>query len=163
MNSSDDQKGTGVPAGSGASSGGHVDQDVTGNTSPETPTTGHADAEFEPVAPSDSSYQRAASSVTPAEASPAPPTADSPSTEVARHSRRPGSAGKKPPPGPPAGGNGGGEDDDEGMLRMSFLEHLEELRSRIIRAPMGIAVAFVASLAFTKPLWNFIKAPATTA
>ena len=49
------------------------------------------------------------------------------------------------------------------MLRMSFLEHLEELRSRIIRALMGIAVAFVASLVFTKPLWNFIKEPAAAA
>lgn len=49
------------------------------------------------------------------------------------------------------------------MLRMSFLEHLEELRSRIIRALMGIAVAFVLSLAFTKPLWNIIKEPASAA
>jgi len=49
------------------------------------------------------------------------------------------------------------------MLRMSFLEHLEELRSRIIKALMGVAVAFVASLVFTKPLWNFIKAPASAA
>jgi len=49
------------------------------------------------------------------------------------------------------------------MLRMSFLEHLEELRSRIIRALMGVAVAFVLSIAFTSPLWNVIKAPAAAA
>ena len=29
------------------------------------------------------------------------------------------------------------------MLRMSFMEHLEELRTRIIRALMGLGVAFV--------------------
>ena len=32
------------------------------------------------------------------------------------------------------------------MLRMSFLGHLEELRSRIIRSLMGVAVAFAVSL-----------------
>ena len=85
------------------------------------------------------------------------------SVEVTGFSRRPGGAGKKPPPPPTSGGGGGDDDDDEGMLRMSFLEHLEELRSRIIKALGGIAVAFVLSLAFTKPLWNFIKAPASAA
>src|ERR1017187_3787884 len=49
-----------------------------------------------------------------------------------------------PPPPPPPGG--GGDDEDDGMLRMSFLEHLEELRTRIIRALMGVAVAFGLSL-----------------
>jgi len=81
--------------------------------------------------------------------------------EVAGFTRRPGGGGKQPPTPPPSGG--GGDDDDEGMLRMSFLEHLEELRSRIIRALMGIAVAFVLSLAFTNPLWKFIKEPASAA
>jgi sec-independent protein translocase protein TatC len=82
------------------------------------------------------------------------------SVEVAGFSRRPGGGGKKPPPPPTSGG---GDDDDDGMLRMSFLEHLEELRSRIIKALAGIAVAFVASLAFTKPLWYVIKEPAAVA
>ena len=83
------------------------------------------------------------------------------SVEVAGFSRRPGGGGKRPPTPPPPGG--GDDDDDEGMLRMSFLEHLEELRSRIIRALMGVAVAFVISIAFTNPLWNIIKAPASAA
>src|ERR1700732_5547614 len=82
-------------------------------------------------------------------------------TDVALRSRRPGGGGKKPPP-PPSGGDGG-DDDDDGMLRMSFMDHLEELRSRIIKALGGIAVAFVGSIFFTKPLWNIIKAPATEA
>src|SRR5512140_1936373 len=46
------------------------------------------------------------------------------------------SAGGPPkPPSPPSGGGGGGDgdgEDEEHMLRMSFLEHLEELRSRIL-------------------------------
>lgn len=49
------------------------------------------------------------------------------------------------------------------MLRMSFLEHLEELRSRLIRMVMGIGVAFVLSLTFTDQLWNFVRQPATQA
>lgn len=93
-------------------------------------------------------------------ASEAAPT--STSTEVAKVSRRPGS-GNKPPTPPSSGGGGGDDDDDDGMLRMSFLEHLEELRSRIIKALMGVAVAFVVSIAFTNPLWNVIKAPAAAA
>jgi sec-independent protein translocase protein TatC len=88
---------------------------------------------------------------------PAPP----PSRELAR---RPGGSGKKPPPPPPPGGGGGGSDDEEdGMLRMSFLEHLEELRTRIIRALIGVGVAFVVSLIYTDALWSFVCRPAVAA
>ncbi len=69
--------------------------------------------------------------------------------------------GNTPPPPPPTDNDG--DEDDEGMVRMSFLEHLEELRSRIIRALVGVAVAFTASLLFCDPLWNFVRQPATRA
>jgi len=49
------------------------------------------------------------------------------------------------------------------MLRMSFLEHLEELRSRIIRIIIGVGVAFAVSLTFCYPLWNVVRQPATRA
>jgi sec-independent protein translocase protein TatC len=65
-----------------------------------------------------------------------------------------------PPPPPPPGG---GDDEEEGMLRMSFLEHLEELRSRIIKAIIGLGVAFVLCLTFASPLWNIVAAPAVSA
>jgi sec-independent protein translocase protein TatC len=74
------------------------------------------------------------------------------------------SSGRRPPglpPPPPPPGDGG--DEEDGMLRMSFLEHLEELRSRIIKALIGIGVAFVLSLAFAGPLWKIIAAPAVEA
>lgn len=67
--------------------------------------------------------------------------------------------GRGDPPPPPSGG----DDDDEGMLRMSFLEHLEELRSRLIKAIVGSLVAFVACIGFGPWLWNIISAPATEA
>ncbi len=49
------------------------------------------------------------------------------------------------------------------MLRMSFMEHLEELRARLMRAIVGVVVAFVLSLTFCKPLWNIVSAPAVDA
>jgi sec-independent protein translocase protein TatC len=94
---------------------------------------------------------------------PRPPSAP-PSRAVATISRRPGGGGKTPPPPPPTGGGGGGGDeDDEGMLRMSFLEHLEELRDRIIRALWGVAIAFVLSLTYCNALWDFVCQPAVAA
>jgi sec-independent protein translocase protein TatC len=90
-----------------------------------------------------------------------PPSSRTAATEVALRSRRPGGGGHKPPAPPPGGDDGDGGDD--GMLRMSFMDHLEELRSRIIKALGGIAVAFVGSIFFTKPLWNVIKEPAKEA
>ena len=46
---------------------------------------------------------------------------------------------------------------------MSFLEHLEELRSRIIRTLLGVAVAFGLSLIFTNELWRIVVQPARQA
>jgi len=54
-------------------------------------------------------------------------------------------------------------DEEEGMLRMSFLEHLEELRTRIIRALYGLLVSFVVSLSFAKYLWAIVSQPAVNA
>ena len=64
------------------------------------------------------------------------------------------------PPQPPSTG---GDDEEEGMLRMSFMEHLEELRSRIIKGLVGCGVAFGASLCFSERLWNFVRQPAAKA
>jgi sec-independent protein translocase protein TatC len=71
-----------------------------------------------------------------------------------------------PTPPPPAASRDEEEKDDpeeEGMLRMSFLEHLEELRARIISALTGIGVAFVLSIYFTNDLWKVVQAPARRA
>lgn len=62
-----------------------------------------------------------------------------------------------PPPQPEE------DDDDEGMLRMSFLEHLEELRSRLIKALTGLGVAFLLSLTFCMPLFDIVRQPAKSA
>jgi sec-independent protein translocase protein TatC len=70
----------------------------------------------------------------------------------------------KPPPPPPSDEEDEQEDEEEqGMLRMSFMEHLEELRSRLLRAIIGLIVAFILSIGFCKDLWNIVSAPAIDA
>ncbi len=69
---------------------------------------------------------------------------------------------------PAAGQNGSPppdkeDEEEEHMLRMSFLEHLEELRSRLLRCLVGIGVAFLLSLVFANQLWLVISEPANAA
>jgi sec-independent protein translocase protein TatC len=71
-----------------------------------------------------------------------------------------GGGGKPPkPPEPPD------EEDseEEGMARMSFLEHLEELRKRLLLAVGGVGVAFCLCLVFSDQLWHVVVTPATAA
>jgi sec-independent protein translocase protein TatC len=86
----------------------------------------------------------------------------SPTAALEATRRRFGNAGRKPP-SPPSDGGDGGDEDDDGMLRMSFLQHLEELRSRIIKIVIGVAVAFFGSLLFSQQLWDFVSKPAKIA
>jgi sec-independent protein translocase protein TatC len=95
------------------------------------------------------------------ESSPAerePDIGEKPGALVASSSRGNGGSNALPPPSPPED-----DEEDEGMLRMSFLEHLEELRTRLIRMLMGIAVAFLVSLTFSNQLWLFVSEPAVAA
>jgi len=50
-------------------------------------------------------------------------------------------------------------DDDESGAKMSFLEHLDELRKRLINACIAIGVGFLVSFAFVDRIFNFIFAP----
>jgi sec-independent protein translocase protein TatC len=79
-----------------------------------------------------------------------------------------------PPPAVPSTGGGGHkkpppktedpeDEEDEGMLRMSFLGHLEELRKRIFMVLIGVGVAFMLSLTFCEELWGIVSAPAVSA
>jgi sec-independent protein translocase protein TatC len=72
-----------------------------------------------------------------------------------------------PVPGKPAvapkNARAADDEEDQGMLRMSFLEHLEELRTRIIRALMGVGVAFALCIFWSDQLWNAVRRPAVDA
>ncbi|MGA8030175.1 MAG: twin-arginine translocase subunit TatC [Bryobacteraceae bacterium] len=83
---------------------------------------------------------------------PAPPAAESSSKGV-----------PPPPPTPPPEDDEDQNPEERGMLRMSFMGHLEELRSRLLKAIMGLAVAFLASMFFAKDLWNVVQEPAVDA
>jgi len=74
----------------------------------------------------------------------------------------PPAAAPPPPPKPPAEDESD-DPEERGMLRMSFMEHLEELRSRILKALAGIVTAFLASFYFCGPLWKIVSAPAVDA
>jgi sec-independent protein translocase protein TatC len=162
MNPSEEQKGTsGPPAG---------DPSPTGSVPSATPealkpnlTPFEAVSPEPPVQPADPLDRYQDGDPNPPQPEPPAPPPPVPVRAVATVPRRPGGGGKKPPPPPPSGGGGGDDDDEEGMLRMSFLEHLEELRTRIIRALIGVAVAFALSLFYSNPLWDFVCQPAVAA
>jgi sec-independent protein translocase protein TatC len=90
-------------------------------------------------------------------------TAPAPSEESKTLARRPGGGGGKKPPPPKPPKTEDGDEEEDGMVRMSFLGHLEELRSRIIWALMGVAVAFGVSIFFSPNLWDFVCQPAVGA
>jgi sec-independent protein translocase protein TatC len=87
---------------------------------------------------------------------------DSPIEKMLARFSQGGGGKKKLPPASGGGGDDGGEE-EEGMLRMSFLDHLGELRSRIIRALVGFGVVFFLCLGFSNQLWLIIQAPAVEA
>lgn len=66
-----------------------------------------------------------------------------------------------PPPPPPTGGDGsdGGDEDEEGMARMSFLEHLDELRTRLLHSIYGLAIVYLGCLVFAQWLWDIVAQP----
>src|SRR5919201_2719094 len=53
-------------------------------------------------------------------------------------------------------------DDEDDLLaggKMSFLEHLDELRKRIVRSCLAVAVGILLTFAYINPIFNFILAP----
>ncbi len=59
----------------------------------------------------------------------------------------------------PLGEPQSGEDEDAGAGRMSFLEHLDELRKRLVQAALGILGGFIVAFAFIKYIFEFIMVP----
>jgi sec-independent protein translocase protein TatC len=52
-----------------------------------------------------------------------------------------------------------GSSEEEGMLRMSILEHLEELRARILKALFGFGVVFLICVFESDKLFDIVMAP----
>lgn len=51
------------------------------------------------------------------------------------------------------------EEDDDAGARMSFLEHLDELRKRIVNSLIAIAVGVLISFTFIQKIYSFLMAP----
>ena len=68
-----------------------------------------------------------------------------------------------PFPGPQSGALRTPPDDDDSDdaagAKMSFLEHLDELRKRIVNAAIGIAVGVLVGFVFIDRVFNFLLAP----
>jgi sec-independent protein translocase protein TatC len=73
------------------------------------------------------------------------------------------SAGALPPPPPPDPPKDEEEEEEDGMTRMSFLEHLEELRTRLLMTLAGIGVAVIVCMIFKEALWAIVFGPAKAA
>jgi sec-independent protein translocase protein TatC len=144
MQSRDDERAAGAPSTEGAP---HVSTDGSTEATTADPPPEHASDVHDQIG--EYSYEDPYAY---------PEIAEPPATEVAKVEPPP-----PPPPPAPTKEEEPEDADDEGMLRMSFLEHLEELRSRIIKALAGLGVAFALSLFFAERLWLAVQAPAAAA
>lgn len=114
---------------------------------PREPTTTKA------LATTSTQGQTATAGVAVEESPPAPPTE--------AQSKGPGGGGKKPP----SGGKGGGSGRGGGTIggQMSFLEHLEELRQRLVFAVLSVIVAFLFCFYFHEQIYDYLAIPVTNA
>src|SRR5580693_4801698 len=55
------------------------------------------------------------------------------------------------------------DDEEEGMARMSFLDHLEELRHRLLMVVYGLVAAFCITICFANQMWDIVREPARVA
>ena len=68
------------------------------------------------------------------------------------------------PPKPPSddgGGGEGGDDDESSMHKMSFLDHLEELRTRLFYSLISIVVGFLICWTFADEIYAGLSLPLT--
>jgi sec-independent protein translocase protein TatC len=68
---------------------------------------------------------------------------------------------QKPPRPPGRDESGWDEDDDPGMHKMSFLDHLEELRHRLFYSLISVVVGFLICWTFADQIYAGLSAPLT--
>ena len=90
-----------------------------------------------------------------AEAPPAPVPATTPTPAAL-----PAPAGPSGPGEPPVDDNGEEDDEEDGAGgKMSFLDHLDELRTRLITSFVALAGGFLVCWGFIAPIFDFIMEP----
>lgn len=116
-----------------------------------------ATAPGEPAAPAASPATHVAGAPAASPATAAPPATTSPAPAPPSPVQPGGPSGPADPPGA-----GEDEDEDEGNGaggKMSFLEHLDELRRRLITSLASLFVGFLICFAFIRPIFDFIMEP----
>jgi sec-independent protein translocase protein TatC len=86
-------------------------------------------------------------------------TAQLPENTAALAALEPAAGLPPPPPGPPPGSHSR-DDEFPGEVEMPLLDHLEELRRRILRSLLALVVAAAACLVFVRPLVRLLEMPA---
>lgn len=104
----------------------------------------------EPAAESEAATEPAEASASESETTAAEPPAARPPA--------PAPAGPAGPGGPPADDAEGDEEDGAGG-KMSFLDHLDELRTRLITSFVALAAGFLVCWGFIAPIFDFIMEP----
>src|SRR5437016_3816586 len=74
-----------------------------------------------------------------------------------------GGGGPLPPSSGFGGGDDGGDDEEEEMTKMSFLDHLEELRRRLINSLIAIAGGFGVCFWFSQWIFEQLSKPIVAA
>jgi sec-independent protein translocase protein TatC len=144
-----------------------ADPSAAGGASPETGSSGASTTDSPPEAvavPAQTEDPAAApvAALTPAaEAGDAATAAAPPVPSPAPEAALPAPAGPSGPGGPPIDGDDAEEDEDGGGGKMSFLDHLDELRTRLITSFGALAVGFVVCFGFIEPIFDFIMVPMT--
>ena len=138
-----------------------ADPSAAAVTSPETDSSGASTTDSPPeavAAPAQTEDPAAAPPTPPAAASgAATPPASAPAPEPA--AAPPAPAGPSGPGGPPLDGEDAEEDEDGAGGKMSFLDHLDELRTRLMLSFGALAVGFVVCFGFIAPIFDFIMEP----
>ena len=154
----DEPRGAESPSGDPVPEGHQQDPSLTSPNAPD-PGTHHKIVSYEPTADrqADEVYAHEGGDWSYA-AHPGNPVTFTPEPSPTAVAFPAAGGGSRKPPDPPEPPE---EDpEDEGMLRMSFLEHLEELRKRLLLAIGGVGVAFFLSLFFSNQLWLMVSEPA---
>jgi sec-independent protein translocase protein TatC len=89
----------------------------------------------------------------------APASFDAPAVKPEAGLAEPGSGGDAPPPDEPPDEEEEPDEDGEALPEMSFLEHLEELRSRLVRIVISAIVGMLACYAFSKQMFDKLMEP----
>ncbi|MYN67970.1 MAG: twin-arginine translocase subunit TatC [Acidobacteria bacterium] len=143
-----------------------ADPSAAAVASPETDSSGASTADSPPEAVAAPAQTEDPAAAPPAASAPpeaasgaATPTASSPAPEPA--AALPAPAGPSGPGGPPVDEEDAEEDEDGGGGKMSFLDHLDELRTRLMLSFAALAVGFMVCFGFIDPIFDFIMEPLT--